>query len=171
MLQYFITMKCRREQRRIHKAPDFSLFFCYPTYYPQNISSTSPYPHHPSHPLVFSMCWAWIILLPILLSSLPTQYTLVTTSGSGLAHMNQAAFIFHVIFHHLRTIACLLHCSNWIWVDIRPTGWMIAFSFLLNSRILLISHGLSLPPLSAFPQHKMVNSHISGTAFVEKSIA
>lgn len=45
---------------------------------------------------------------------------------------------------------------------------MIAFSFLLNSRALLISHGLSLPPLSAFPQGKMLSSPISGTAFVEK---
>lgn len=162
-------MECLREQRRIHKAPDFLLFFCYPTYYPQDISSTSLYPHHPSRPLVFSTCWPWLILHPILLSSLPTQYTLATTSGFGLAHMNQAAFIFHVIFHHLRTSACLLHCSSWIWVNTRPTGWMIAFSFLLNSRALLISHGLSLPPLSASPQRKMLSSHISGTAFVEKS--
>lgn len=89
MLQYFITMECLREQRRIHKAPDFLLFFCYPTYYPQNISSTSPYPHHPSQPLVFSPCWPWLILHPILLSSLPTQYTLATPSGFGLAHRNR----------------------------------------------------------------------------------
>ena len=42
------------------------------------------------------MYWPWLILHLILLSSLPAQYTLATTSGFSLAHMNQAASIFHV---------------------------------------------------------------------------
>lgn len=106
MLQYFITMECLREQRRIHEGSRI-LIFSY-SFVTQLITTERkfhlPHPHYPSHTLVFSMCWPWLILHPILLSSLPTQYTLATTSGFGLAHMNQSAFIFHVIFHHLRTI-------------------------------------------------------------------
>lgn len=36
-------------------------------------------------------------------------------------------------FHHLRTVAPLLLCSSAICVNTRAPGWMIAFSFLLNS--------------------------------------
>lgn len=94
------------------------------------------------------------------------QYTLAATSGFGLAHMNQAAFIFHVIFHHLRTIRPPAPRQQLDLGEYQGHRVNDCFFSPVTFQALLISHGLSLPPLSAFPQGKMLSSHISGTAFV-----
>lgn len=121
------------------------------------------HPHCPSHRLVFSMCWLWLIPQPILLSSLPAQYSLTTTSGFSLADTNQAISIFYIYLsphedHHLPSV-----------LRTRATGWMIAFSCLLNSRaFLMLSQGVAYLPSVLFYKSKMLSSDISGTALVEK---
>lgn len=61
--------------------PEFLLLFCY-SIDPREQILWIP-THTVSHPLIWR-CWPWLILHLILLSSLPTQYTLAATSGFSL---------------------------------------------------------------------------------------
>lgn len=122
------------------------------------------------HPLLYFQCAGHdSFYTPFCSQSLPAQYTLATTPGFSLAHMNQAASIFHIYLsppEDRRLPAFLQQLDLGEYQGHRVND---CFFFLSKFRgICNVTTGLSLPPFSAFPQSKMLSSHISGTAFVEK---
>ena len=112
------------------------------------------------------MHWPWLILHLILLSSLPAQYSLATTSGFSLAHMNQAASIFNS--YPLPPEDSCLPAPLQLLAQGGDQGHWVRNCFLFLAQFWGISNvptGLSLSPFRALPQGKMLSRHTLGIAF------
>lgn len=102
------------------------------------------------------MCWPWLVLYLILLSSLPAQYTLTATQGS-VEHTRFRLLPFSTfLFHHVWTIACPL-LQQLDLGEYQGPGVNDCFFFLAKFwGISKVPSGLRPPPLRAFPQSKNV---------------
>lgn len=98
----------------------------------QGTDSADCHPHCLT-PSCIWRCWPWLSPHLVLLSSLPTQYSLAPTSGFSFSGMTQAVSIIRIIFPHPRTITCPSFCSGWIWANTRATESVIALSCLFDS--------------------------------------
>lgn len=125
----------------------------------------------PTHTVSASCIWRCCVSHPASFKSPYTMMLSATTSGLTLAVWFRL-FLLSTPSLPTQEVTCPHFCSSRIWVNTRGC-WVKGCSLFL---VLLwglssIPTGHGLPALIAFAQGQMWNSHISGTAFVEKGNA